>query len=218
MLSRWSRKICDYSIGQAVGVSLFAVGLFSLTYHICPSRSIFQSDTNDMFLCGTMVIVAVFHGWSWSPEDKRVESKQSMPLLAHQIDLKCKKRKPFRASAVFVSFLCPLIILNYVGSIIDVEDTNSLSMMPAVLRKNLKVIRGLTGVAFLIWFLLIVAWGRWKNRVFFEEAFNKKKLKIEQAQKEVGETEGSNHLCQGIIRKLKLQIQQIGRASCRERV
>merc|ERR1719334_829700 len=67
---RGHKTFCDYSITQAVGFSLFAIGLFSLTYHVCPSRAIFQLDTNGMFLCATLIIVAVFHGWSWSPMDE----------------------------------------------------------------------------------------------------------------------------------------------------
>lgn len=61
----------DYSISQAVGFSLFSIGLFSLTYHICPTRAVFQLDTNGMYLCATLIIVSVFQGWSKSPEEDR---------------------------------------------------------------------------------------------------------------------------------------------------
>ena len=52
----------DFSLGYALSWALFFEGIFSSIYHLCPSRLIFQFDTNFMFLIGALTIACVFHG------------------------------------------------------------------------------------------------------------------------------------------------------------
>ena len=117
---------------------------------------------------------------SWISEQK---SKQSIEKKQQTRDGNSKlKRKPFRASPVFLSFLCPLIILNYMGSIIDVEDTQSLSMLPATLRENMHAFRIVSAIIFVVWFSMVVSWGVRKNRVFFRKVIEKVKQEADKEQ------------------------------------
>lgn len=96
-------------------------------------RSIFQMDTACMFLISALMVVSSHHGWSVTKNDQLLWAKiKGEPLksndyvyryLQSQDNLDIKQaRKPIPAAKLFLYFMCPLLIFNYVGSILDMDD------------------------------------------------------------------------------------------------
>ena len=74
-------------------------------------------------------------------------------------------RKPFRASPVFVSFLCPMVVFNYLGSVFDNEDYHSMSMLTQGMKDNLHIWKSVVTIMFLCWYAMVIYWGLKKNHI-----------------------------------------------------
>ena len=103
----------DYSVAYALAWALVFEGLFSATYHLCPSRLTFQFDSAFMFIISGLVMVALFNC--------RVRSEALMDT--EEKLQKHPSQTTVQAPKYFLFFVVPLLVLNYVGS---VRDTNGL--------------------------------------------------------------------------------------------
>lgn len=100
----------SFSIMYAFAWSLVFQGIFSSCYHMCPSRMTFQFDSAFMFVICGLVIVAAYN----SLVDK-FQRKASTEEGAHFYS------KPVFETKLFLFFVTPLLVLNYMGSIRDTE-------------------------------------------------------------------------------------------------
>eukprot|EP01087_Luapelamoeba_hula_P021839 TRINITY_DN769_c0_g1_i1.p1 TRINITY_DN769_c0_g1~~TRINITY_DN769_c0_g1_i1.p1 ORF type:complete len:771 (-),score=129.97 TRINITY_DN769_c0_g1_i1:87-2399(-) len=63
----------DVYVVFAISVSIILIGMLSLTYHICPTRQLFQFDTSFMFVTAGLLMVELFrkyfhkHPYPWVP-------------------------------------------------------------------------------------------------------------------------------------------------------
>ena len=102
----------DYSVAYALSWALVFEGLFSATYHLCPSRLTFQFDSAFMFIISGLVVVALFNSrirsiYVTEPE-KRIMKHPSETTV--------------QAPKYFLFFVAPLLVFNYIGSIKDTRD------------------------------------------------------------------------------------------------
>ena len=79
-----------FSIGYAFAWAMIFEGLFSLVYHLCPSKLTFQFDTAFMFVIAGLVVISLYNG---------------------------SAQNPFGAANFFLYFLVPLFIFNYLGAV-----------------------------------------------------------------------------------------------------
>ena len=89
------RKI-SFSIGYAFSWALLFEGLFSMHYHLCPTKMTFQFDSAFMFVISGLIVVVMYNGVQ----------------LNH-----LKARGHVGASNFYLGFIVPLYILNYLGSL-----------------------------------------------------------------------------------------------------
>ena len=79
-----------FSIGYAFAWAMIFEGLFSLVYHLCPSKLTFQFDTAFMFVIAGLIIISLYNGTA---------------------------KNPVEAEHFFLYFLVPLFIFNYLGAV-----------------------------------------------------------------------------------------------------
>lgn len=96
----------DFSLAYALSWALVFEGLFSATYHLCPSRLTFQFDSAFMFIISGLVVVALFN----ARIDKMKSSEGRHP-----------SETIVQAPKYFLFFVAPLLVLNYIGSIRDTD-------------------------------------------------------------------------------------------------
>ena len=99
----------DYSIAYALSWALVFEGLFSATYHLCPSRLTFQFDTAFMFIISGLVVIALYNC--------RVRSLNYIETQGNTT--KPPSETTIQAPKYFLFFVAPLLVFNYVGSIRD---------------------------------------------------------------------------------------------------
>ncbi|XP_032225789.2 uncharacterized protein LOC5501597 isoform X2 [Nematostella vectensis] len=121
----------DYSIAYALSWALIFQGIFSATYHLCPSRMTFQFDSAFMFIISGLVVIALYN----SRIKKREDTGNDRP--AHDTIIQAPK--------YFLFFVAPILLLNYVGSI---RDTTGLPPF----------VEGLYWVFLVLWIILIYIW------------------------------------------------------------
>ncbi len=62
LMARALKRKYSYSIGYAFAWALLFEGLFSLLYHLCPSRYTFQFDSAFMFVIAGLTVLLVYNG------------------------------------------------------------------------------------------------------------------------------------------------------------
>ena len=70
-------------------------------------------DTTFMFTMSILILVAVIHGKSTRPED--------VLLASHSIKMEPRMRESIHAGEIFLFFLAPLVVFNYIGAIKDTK-------------------------------------------------------------------------------------------------
>ena len=89
----------SFSIGYAFAWALLFEGLFSTLYHLCPSKITFQFDMAFMFVISGLIVVVMYNG----------------------IKINCQEDGEaggnVGATNLFLVFIVPLYILNYLGSL-----------------------------------------------------------------------------------------------------
>ena len=140
----------DYSVAYALAWALVFEGLFSATYHLCPSRLTFQFDSAFMFIISGLVVVALYNC--------RVRSESLIIMDSDETVPKHPCETTVQAPKYFLFFVAPLLVFNYVGS---VRDTNGLP-------QSFEVIYW---IALVIWLIVMYIWTfqkvgvpcKWKN-------------------------------------------------------
>lgn len=94
----------SFSIGYSFAWALIFEGLFSLTYHLCPSRLTFQFDTAFMFVIAGLIIVSLFNGLSV----RGCQEQDGLP-------------RPIEDTSFYLFVIVPLYLLNYLGSVYNTE-------------------------------------------------------------------------------------------------
>ena len=79
-----------FSIGYAFAWAMIFEGLFSLVYHLCPSKLTFQFDAAFMFVIAGLIVMSLYNGTATNPVE---------------------------APNFFLYFLVPLLVLNYFGAL-----------------------------------------------------------------------------------------------------
>ena len=90
------RKI-SFSIGYAFSWALLFAGLFSMLYHLCPTKMTFQFDLAFMFVISGLIVVVMYNG---------IQLNHAGETGGH-----------VGASNFYLGFIVPLYILNYIGSL-----------------------------------------------------------------------------------------------------
>ena len=90
------RKI-SFSIGYAFSWALLFEGLFSMLYHLCPTKMTFQFDLAFMFVISGLIVVLMYNGI--------------------QLNHAGERGGHVGASNFYLGFIVPLYILNYLGSL-----------------------------------------------------------------------------------------------------
>jgi len=127
----------SFSIGYAFAWALIFEGLFSLIYHLCPSKMTFQFDTAFMFVIAGLTVILLFNGIKKGvlpPENAKV---------------------PVGAANFFLFFLVPLLIFNYFGALRHFEMHHSEKGMS-------KWFEIFVFVVMVIWWVLIAIWAGYK--------------------------------------------------------
>ena len=99
----------DYSVAYALAWALVFEGLFSATYHLCPSRLTFQFDSAFMFIISGLVVVALYNCRVRSTSLTGTEENST----------KHPSQTTVQAPKYFLFFVAPLLVFNYVGSVRD---------------------------------------------------------------------------------------------------
>ena len=94
------KKKFTFTIGYAFGWALTFEGLFSALYHLCPSKLTFQFDTAFMFVIASLIVVLLYNGID------RQEPGTTNQTAKNQVE----------AANLFLYFLVPLFIFNYLGT------------------------------------------------------------------------------------------------------
>jgi len=111
LMARALKRRYSYSIGYAFAWALFFEGMFSLLYHLCPSRYTFQFDSAFMFVMAGLTVLLVYNGMELS--DCPVERHQGEQ---HPVDEPVEEL-PVGALNFFLYFIVPLFIFNYIGTL-----------------------------------------------------------------------------------------------------
>ena len=93
------KKKFTFTISYAFGWAVTFEGLFSSLYHLCPSKLTFQFDTAFMFVIASLIVVLLYNGI-----DKQERSINVRP------------KNQVEAANLFLYFLVPLFIFNYLGT------------------------------------------------------------------------------------------------------
>ena len=124
-------------------------------------------DTACMFLISALMIVSCHHGWSVTKNDKDLFSTlvskdvklQSNDYVYRYVTNKDRDTKKARglipASKLFLFFMCPLLVFNYIGSILDMNDVAKNNSAYEGLDSTLKWI---FGPLQLLWMVALVMW------------------------------------------------------------
>ncbi|KAK3720977.1 hypothetical protein QZH41_006542 [Actinostola sp. cb2023] len=123
------KKKYSFSVGYAFAWSLIFEGLFSLTYHLCPSRLTFQFDTAFMFVISGLIIVSLFNGLSV----RECHEQEGVP-------------RPIEDTSFYLYVIVPLYLLNYLGSIYNVQVDISILVVVIFF------------VSMIVWYLVMLGW------------------------------------------------------------
>ena len=93
------KKQFTFTIGYAFGWALTFEGLFSALYHLCPSKLTFQFDTAFMFVIASLIVVLLYNGIDKQEYSGNVAAENQVA-----------------AANLFLYFLVPLFIFNYLGT------------------------------------------------------------------------------------------------------
>ena len=132
--SEGRKKDFSFSIGYAFAWALLFEGLFSTLYHLCPSKITFQFDMAFMFVISGLIVVVMYNG----------------------IKINCQEDGEaggnVGATNLFLVFIVPLYILNYLGSL----NHSSKGLVPTAA----------WAVPLALWCFIIVNWVGYK--LYFE--------------------------------------------------
>ena len=84
LMARALKRKYSYSIGYAFAWALLFEGLFSLLYHLCPSRYTFQFDSAFMFVIAGLTVLLVYNGMELS--ECPVYEAEQKPRKQHQVE------------------------------------------------------------------------------------------------------------------------------------
>ena len=125
----------DYSLAYALAWALVFEGLFSATYHLCPSRLTFQFDSAFMFIISGLVVVALYNCRVRGINLIETEGKSA----------KHPSETTVQAPKYFLFFVVPLLVLNYLGS---VRDTSGLP----------RFFEACYWIALVLWLIIMYVW------------------------------------------------------------
>ena len=91
------KRRISFSIGYAFSWALLFEGLFSMLYHLCPTKMTFQFDLAFMFVISGLIVVVMYNG---------IQLNHAGETGGH-----------VGASNFYLGFIVPLYILNYIGSL-----------------------------------------------------------------------------------------------------
>ena len=91
------KRRISFSIGYAFSWALLFEGLFSMLYHLCPTKMTFQFDLAFMFVISGLIVVVMYNGI--------------------QLNHAGERGSHVGASNFYLGFIVPLYILNYLGSL-----------------------------------------------------------------------------------------------------
>ena len=91
------KRRISFSIGYAFSWALLFEGLFSMLYHLCPTKMTFQFDLAFMFVISGLIVVVMYNGI--------------------QLNHAGERGGHVGASNFYLGFIVPLYILNYIGSL-----------------------------------------------------------------------------------------------------
>ena len=91
------KRRISFSIGYAFSWALLFEGLFSMLYHLCPTKMTFQFDLAFMFVISGLIVVVMYNGI--------------------QLNHAGETGGYGGASNFYLGFIVPLYILNYIGSL-----------------------------------------------------------------------------------------------------
>ena len=91
------KRRISFSIGYAFSWALLFEGLFSMLYHLCPTKMTFQFDLAFMFVISGLIVVVMYNG---------IQLNHAGETGGH-----------VGASNFYLGFIVPLYILNYLGSL-----------------------------------------------------------------------------------------------------
>ena len=109
LMARALKRKYSYSIGYAFAWALLFEGLFSLLYHLCPSRYAFQFDSAFMFVIAGLTVLLLYNGMELS----------ECPVYQAEQDL--VEELSVGALNFFFYFIVPLFIFNYLGTLYHSE-------------------------------------------------------------------------------------------------
>jgi len=134
-----------FTIGYAFGWALTFEGIFSSLYHLCPSKLTFQFDTAFMFVIASLIVVLSYNGIDNQECSGNITAKNQVA-----------------AANLFLYFLVPLFIFNYLGTIYHSEAGLTMSM-------------DIPFLFFLVlWVVLMAWWAGCKLKLFPERCSCKK--------------------------------------------
>ena len=96
LMARALKRKYSYSIGYAFAWALLFEGLFSLLYHLCPSRYTFQFDSAFMFVIAGLTVVLLYNGMELS--DCPVYQAEQQPRKQHQVEANSEEKQPAERS------------------------------------------------------------------------------------------------------------------------
>ena len=91
------KRRISFSIGYGFSWALLFEGLFSMLYHLCPTKMTFQFDLAFMFVISGLIVVVMYNGI--------------------QLNHAGERGGHVGASNFYLGFIVPLYILNYLGSL-----------------------------------------------------------------------------------------------------
>ena len=91
------KRRISFSVGYAFSWALLFEGLFSMLYHLCPTKMTFQFDLAFMFVISGLIVVVMYNGI--------------------QLNHAGERGGHVGASNFYLGFIVPLYILNYLGSL-----------------------------------------------------------------------------------------------------
>ena len=107
LMARALKRKYSYSIGYAFAWALLFEGLFSLLYHLCPSRYTFQFDSAFMFVIAGLTVLLVYNGMELSEcpvyqaeqQPRKQHKVEAHPGKQHQVEAKSEEKQPEVRSA-----------------------------------------------------------------------------------------------------------------------
>ena len=107
LMARALKRKYSYSIGYAFAWALLFEGLFSLLYHLCPSRYTFQFDSAFMFVIAGLTVLLVYNGMELSEcpvyqaeqQPRKQHKVEAHPGKQHQVEANSEEKQPEVRSA-----------------------------------------------------------------------------------------------------------------------